>query len=178
MKLTNEQLLEAFRAADLAFMVAAFAHDNGGVDHSDWRDEHLRRVGAHAATLPEPAPNQLETESLQLSESGVVDANKKVGHSERDTVAVDCYFDKPQFEVGGTCDQGRIVHIEPSGLLTIVDSDSRTVFHERITNYKPPVRVKVWRLRGTGDFTMQESWADRHYGSDAIEGYWTPEVSK
>lgn len=130
MKPTNEQLLEAFRAADLAFMVADFAKNSGGNSLNTWRDGHLSRFNAYAATLPD----ELETESLQLDDH-IVDTNKKVGYCETlrqiaDVIEIDHAADaeisrvmaerepeprklsetglfrdsRTQFEVGGTCD--------------------------------------------------------------------------
>lgn len=77
-----------------------------------------------------------------------------------DEPIVDCQpiqpTDKLTIEVGGTCDQGKIVAIDERSLvpphkLWIIKNDRTGAvgfyLHHKITNYKPPVRIPCWHVR-------------------------------
>jgi hypothetical protein len=92
-----------------------------------------------------------------------------------DSVLKEARKETAPYEVGGTCDQGRIIHIEPSGLRVLVGLDNRVVFGIEITDYKPPVKVKAWHCAGyiSNNPVTVDAW---NKDGTAVAGYWTPEA--
>ncbi len=90
-----------------------------------------------------------------------------------------------EFEVGGTFTtplytESTILAFDAMDFMWAQRASDEKVFYmnvtdfKEITNYKPPVRVPCWRLKDTGEFTLNKEFAGRHYGEDAVKGEWRP----
>lgn len=190
MKPSNESLLMIYANA---FSAAALLLDE------DYKVAgHAEYVVAMTIKYAATLPDESSSNPLQLDDH-IVDDNKKVATFRQDAfsgavaeveTAVSNYEferkppreDAPQFEVGGTCDQGVIVFVSDKNtyryLVVKSGINDAPGWYEAsgITNYKPPVRVPAWCARNGNTCIVTNSYAEANQFGLMEYGYWTPKV--
>ncbi len=189
MKLSNEQKVRYFSKYALS-LGTRLKKNIPWSEVSIAAKGYVTEIENYAATLPDSDAYQDPNNSVDsiamarsFKEAGrkrYLDATKN--QPEQPLEMVEPSSNTCEFEVGGTCDQGLIVDVwdtDGEGLAIMLrapDDCWRDFMANNITNYKPPVRVVMWKsgALATSNENVVDTWRFPGEDSGIEKGYWTP----